>query len=95
MTDSNDSTPDDPRARDDEVFSTRRIWHGMLTYDYFSMVKALRKDGVWSGAESWSEVPFPISIVLFGEAEKAPWAKAKMEKITRWHLADSCAGLPT
>ena len=75
MTDSNDSTTEDPRARDDEVFSTRRIWHGMLTYDYFSMIKALRKDGVWSEARNWSKVPFPISIVLFGEAEDAPWGE--------------------
>ena len=72
--DRTDSTPSDPRARDDLAWSTRRIWHGMFTYDYFAMVKAVRTpSGVWSKSKTWKDIPFPLAFVLTGEADEAPW----------------------
>jgi hypothetical protein len=48
----------------------RRLYsQGMLTYDYFSMMKALRApDKVTSlDPDDWTLVPFPLAFVVFGK----------------------------
>jgi len=43
-------------------------FHGMLTYDYFSIIKTLRKeDGAWIDPADWTPVKYPIAMVVFGE----------------------------
>lgn len=44
--------------------------HGMLTFDYFSIIKTLRnQDGSWKSVPEWTEVPFPLALVVFGGKE--------------------------
>jgi hypothetical protein len=46
----------------------RLYFHGMLTYDYFSVLKTVRdKDGNWLDPMDWTEVRFPLALVVFGE----------------------------
>lgn len=47
----------------------RRIFlHGLLTYDYFAIVRAARQqDGTWLKIPNWKPVPFPLALVIFGE----------------------------
>jgi len=48
--------------------------HGMITYDYFAFVKAMRsKTGHWINPTTWTKVKFPISLVVFGFPTEAPW----------------------
>ncbi len=49
----------------------RVFLHGMLSYDYFSMVKALRDQGTGRRAKprAWQQIEFPIAMVVFGESE--------------------------
>ncbi len=49
----------------------RVFLHGMLTYDYFFMVKALRDrdTGRWAKPSAWQQIEFPIAMVVFGESE--------------------------
>jgi hypothetical protein len=50
--------------------------HGMITYDYFSFVKAVRtKTGQWINPTTWTKVDHPISLVLFGFPTEAPWVE--------------------
>lgn len=50
--------------------------HGMITYDYLSLVKAVRsKTGHWTNPTTWTKVDHPISLVLFGFPSEAPWAE--------------------
>jgi len=44
--------------------------HGLLTYDYFSIIKTLRTaDGAWTNPTDWTTVKFPLALVVFGEVE--------------------------
>jgi hypothetical protein len=53
---------------------TRKFLHGMFTYDYFSIVKTVRRtDGTWLKPDKWTKVEFPLAFVVFGESETAPW----------------------
>jgi hypothetical protein len=48
--------------------------HGMLTYDYFAFVKAVRsEDKQWRHPTEWMNVPYPFALVVFGMPESAPW----------------------
>jgi hypothetical protein len=55
----------------------RHIIHGILTYDYFAILKAVTKvDGSWLPAStlaSWKLVDFPIAFIVYGETETIPW----------------------
>jgi hypothetical protein len=50
--------------------SRRLYYHGLLTYDYFAIVRTLRAaDHVtWLDPPDWRRVPFPLAFVTFGEA---------------------------
>lgn len=44
--------------------------HGMMSFDYFSIVKALRtQQGDWIDFDGWKEVAFPLALVVFGSKE--------------------------
>ena len=47
----------------------RRIYlHGLLTYDYFAIVRAARsQNGTWLKIPKWKRVNFPLALVVFGE----------------------------
>lgn len=51
----------------------RRIFlHGLLTYDYFAIVRAARQqDGTWLKIPKWKPVPFPLAMVIFGEVTES------------------------
>lgn len=55
--------------------SSERIFlHGMLTYDYFSIIKTVRsKSGNWSHGTNWKTVDFPFAFVVFGKTDIVPW----------------------
>lgn len=46
------------------------VLHGLITYDYFSFIKVLHHPGdqEWNKPETWTEVPFPLAFVSFGES---------------------------
>ncbi len=68
-----EGTPEDKLLQDisERNGPQRRLYfHGMFTYDYFSIVKVLRdRDGNWHNVSSWTEVPFPLAFVIFGETK--------------------------
>lgn len=44
------------------------ILHGMMTRDYFAIVKTARtRDGTFLPLSDWTEVPFPLALVAFGQ----------------------------
>jgi hypothetical protein len=50
--------------------SRRLYFHGMFTYDYFSILRAVRDpDGTWRTVSEWTDVRFPLAFVVFGEAQ--------------------------
>jgi hypothetical protein len=55
---------------------SRVLVHGMITYDYFNVLRAVRTpDHKWkSDAElrRWTPVDHPISLVLFGKSPESP-----------------------
>ncbi len=55
--------------------SSRRILlHGLFTFDYFSIIKAIRtQEGVWSTDSGWKNVEYPMAFVVFGETDVIPW----------------------
>ena len=54
--------------------SQRVLLLGLFTYDYFSIVRAVRtKDGVWPQDQNWNRVDFPLAFVVFGQTEEIPW----------------------
>lgn len=43
--------------------------HGVITYDYFALIKALHpQGGDWKQITDWTEIPFPLAFVAFGES---------------------------
>ncbi len=69
---------------------TRRLYfHGMLTYDYFSMIKALRAPDrvTWLDSPEWTPVPFPLAFVVFGETSVVVsrfWWKREVAHSSGW-----------
>jgi hypothetical protein len=54
--------------------SERVYLHGMLTYDYFAFVRAVRsKNKKWINPTAWTKVGYPFALVVFGMPETAPW----------------------
>ncbi len=53
----------------------RKIVLGLFTYDYFAMQKVLfdRDTKQWAKPADWTDIPFPLAFVVYGEAEEAPW----------------------
>jgi hypothetical protein len=48
------------------------VVHGMITYDYWSMVKKLtvRSEAgavSWKSFTAWTDIDFPLALVVFGE----------------------------
>jgi hypothetical protein len=56
-----------------EEFDDPRLVQGFLTYDYFSIVRAIgEKDGKLLEPASWIEVAFPMALVILGPTTKVP-----------------------
>lgn len=63
-------------AMQNGVGSGRILLHGLFTYDYFSIVKAVRTtDGQWKHAGDWVKVDFPLALVVYGQAQSPPWSE--------------------
>jgi hypothetical protein len=64
-------TPVDQRLADAAGLTepTSLIVHGVLTYDYWSIVKKLTASGSsgFRSVSAWEQVGFPLALVLFGE----------------------------
>lgn len=46
-------------------------YHGLLTVDYFSVLKTVRTaGGTWRALSSWTSVPFPLALVVYGHAKQ-------------------------
>lgn len=61
-------------AMQNGIGNNRILLHGMLTYDYFSILKAVRTmDGQWTRPSEWEVVKFPLALVVFGQAQTPPW----------------------
>ncbi len=44
--------------------------HGLLTVDYFSVLKTVRdQSGTWLSVPEWTEIRFPLALVVFGKAQ--------------------------
>jgi hypothetical protein len=54
---------------------SRLLVHGMITYDYFNILRAVRRpDRSWlpdAMLKTWTPVEFPVALVLFGESPEA------------------------
>ena len=52
-----------------------RLVHGVLTYDYFSMIRAIgdQADGALDKPPDWVEVRFPLALVILGPTNVVPW----------------------
>ena len=51
-----------------------RLVHGVLTYDYFSMIRAIGDDsGELAKPADWTEVNFPLALVILGPTNVVPW----------------------
>jgi hypothetical protein len=54
--------------------SKRKMLHGLFTYDYLTIAKAVRTPGgQWLRPSNWIEVPSPLALVVFGETDTVPW----------------------
>jgi len=52
-----------------------KLVHGLFTYDYFAFQKLLHpRGGEWRSLPDWTNVNFPLALVVFGEAQSAPWS---------------------
>lgn len=53
----------------------RKIVLWLFTYDYFAIQKVLfdRDTNKWLRPTDWTDVPFPLAFVVYGETEEAPW----------------------
>lgn len=52
-----------------------RLVHGILTYDYFSIARAIGQDGGGELAKPshWKEINFPAALVVLGPTTVVPW----------------------
>lgn len=66
-----EGTPEDRTVRNvlaGSNVSRRLYYHGMLTYDYFAVLRTVRdRDDAWLGVPEWTRVRFPLAFVVFGE----------------------------
>ena len=57
-----------------ELMDDPRLIHGILTYDYFSMVRTIgEKNGELAKPADWTEIPFPLAFVILGPTSVIPW----------------------
>jgi len=51
-----------------------RLIHGILTYDYFQMIRAIReKNGELAKPDDWTPIAFPLAFVVLGPTSVVPW----------------------
>lgn len=56
------------------VGNTRKVLHGMFTYDPQSIIMALTDEqGNLVRPNLWKRVDFPLALVIFGETATVPW----------------------
>jgi hypothetical protein len=53
----------------------RKIVLGLFTYDYFAIQKVLYNltSHTWAKPRDWTEIPYPLAFVVYGEISEAPW----------------------
>ena len=56
------------------VGNTRKVLHGMFTYDFQAIILALTDEqGNLVRPNLWKRVDFPLALVTFGETATVPW----------------------
>jgi len=51
-----------------------QLVHGVLTYDYFAMVRAIGEtNGALNKPSAWTEIRFPLALVILGATDTVPW----------------------
>lgn len=50
-----------------------RLVHGILTYDYFAILRTLEQNGQLSRSTEWLQVRFPLALVILGPTTVVPW----------------------
>jgi hypothetical protein len=56
------------------VGQTRKVLHGMFTYDFQSIIVTLTDEqGNLLRPSLWKKVDFPLALVIFGETSEIPW----------------------
>jgi hypothetical protein len=52
--------------------------HGVLTYDYFAMIRELHDQGAptWKHPATWTDIPFPLAFIVYGQTQTVPWDEA-------------------
>lgn len=58
----------------EEHLDDPRLVHGVLTYDYFSMIRAIGDEGsALAKPADWTEVHFRLALVILGPTNVVPW----------------------
>ena len=53
--------------------SDPRLVQGLLTYDFFAFIRTLEQSGTLTQPTDWTEVQFPLAMVVFGKTDVVPW----------------------
>jgi hypothetical protein len=60
--------------RGQQQLTDPKLVHAILSYDFFAMVRAIGEaNGVLNKPVSWTEIKFPLALVILGPTETVPW----------------------
>jgi hypothetical protein len=64
-----------PTRQPAKVITDRVLLHGVITYDYFSIIRTLHEVGAttWKRPADWVEIPFPLAFIVYGQTQTVPW----------------------
>ena len=60
-----------------KILTNRVLLHGVFTYDYFAIIKELHDENAnqWKQPSKWTEIPFPLAFIVYGQTETVPWTE--------------------
>jgi len=66
-----------PAGQPSTIPPDRSLIHGVITYDYFAMIRVLHPVGAsaWLQPTDWTDVPFPLAFVVYGQTDTVPWSE--------------------
>ena len=64
-----------PPGTTPKISKKRVLVHGVLTYDYFAMIRVLHDVGsaTWNRPTAWTDIPLPLAFIVYGETQTVPW----------------------
>jgi hypothetical protein len=67
-----------PPGTTPKISKKRVLLHEVLTYDYFAMILTLHDVGsaTWKRPATWTEIPFRLAFVVYGETQTIPWEES-------------------